>query len=129
MIEELALQFAKASGYYLALVVLVRLAGKRLAGQTTNSWLCAHFPAARHVIRGKPRALVRNGMILEAALIEEGISRAEFFAGLRKLGYEDPAGVKLATLGTRQAFRRSARINSGGPLGITRESSANINSG
>ena len=137
MIEDLALQIAKASGYYVALVVLMRLAGKRLAGQTTtfdlivlitlgvvmqtialqpgstnafafivtvfglhrlNAWLCAHFPVARHLIRGKPRALVRNGMILEAALIDEGISRAELLAGLRKLGYEDPAGVKLATL-------------------------------
>jgi uncharacterized membrane protein YcaP (DUF421 family) len=137
MIEEVILQVAKASGYYIALIAVMRLAGKRLAGQTTtfdlivlitlsvviqstalqpgfanalafiatvfglhrlNAWLCAHFSVARHLIRGKPRALIRNGTILEAALIDEGISRAELLAGLRKLGYEDPAGVKLATL-------------------------------
>jgi uncharacterized membrane protein YcaP (DUF421 family) len=34
--EELLLQAAKALGYYAALLVLMRLAGKRLAGQTTT---------------------------------------------------------------------------------------------
>lgn len=137
MLEELSLQILKAAAYYLVLIVLMRLAGKRLAGQTTTfdlivlitlgvvlqttalqeGWqnalvfvatvfglhrltahACARFPRVRHLIRGKPRALIRDGEILETALLEEGLSRAELLAGLRKLGYEDPLAIKLATL-------------------------------
>ncbi len=137
MIEELGLQVAKAAGYYIGLILLLRIAGKRLAGQTTtsdlivlitlgvvlqstalqagaanafafvatvfglhwmNAWLCARYPAARQLIRGRPRALVRDGVILERALVDEGVSKAELLAGLRKLGFEEPTGVKLATL-------------------------------
>ena len=36
MLEELLVQAAKAAAYYPALVVLMRVAGKRLAGQTTT---------------------------------------------------------------------------------------------
>lgn len=137
MLEELFLQAAKAAAYYAALVVLMRVAGKRLAGQTTTfdlivlialgvvlqsaalqkgTWnaivfvvtvfalhrsiavLCARFPVVRHLIRGKPRVLIRNGQIVEQALMDEGISHAELLAGLRKLGYDDPATVKLAMI-------------------------------
>jgi uncharacterized membrane protein YcaP (DUF421 family) len=137
MFEELVLQAVKASAYYAALIVLMRLAGKRLAGQTTmfdlivlitlgvvmqttalqpGAWnalvfvltvfalhrllalLCARSPMLRRLIRGAPRALIRDGQIIERALTEEGISRAELLAGLRKLGYENPEQVKLATL-------------------------------
>ena len=35
---------------------------------------------------------------MEQALVDDGISHAELLAGLRKLGYESPATVKLATL-------------------------------
>jgi uncharacterized membrane protein YcaP (DUF421 family) len=137
MVEELLVQAAKACAYYAALIVLMRLAGKRLAGQTTmfdlivlitlgvvmqtialqkgpwNAWvfvatvftlhrllavLCARSSAVRHLIRGRPRALIRDGQIIERALTAEGISHAELLAGLRKLGYESPEQVKLATL-------------------------------
>lgn len=137
MIEEVGLQMLKASAYYLALIVLMRLSGKRLAGQTTtfdlivlitlgvvlqstalqegtanagvfvltvfglhrlNALLCSRFTTLRHVIRGKPRVLVRDGEILEQALRDEGISHAELLAGLRKAGCEDASTVKLATL-------------------------------
>lgn len=137
MLEELFVQAAKAAAYYAALIVLMRLAGKRLAGQTTTfdlivlialgvvlqssalqkgmanaivfvltvftlhrilALLCARSSLVRHLIRGKPRALIRNGEILDEALVAEGISRAELLAGLRKLGYESPESVKLATL-------------------------------
>ena len=137
MFEELLLQAAKASAYYAALIVLMRLAGKRLAGQTTTfdlivlitlgvvmqttalqpgAWnalvfvltvfalhrllalLCARSSTLRRLIRGAPRALIRDGQIIERALTEEGISRDELLAGLRKLGYENPEQVRLATL-------------------------------
>jgi uncharacterized membrane protein YcaP (DUF421 family) len=137
MLEELLLQAGKAAAYYCALVVLMRIAGKRLAGQTTTfdlivlitlgvvlqstalhkgmangivfvltvfalhrlvALLCARSSMVRHLIRGKPRVLIRNGEILEQALLDEGISRAELLAGLRKLGYESAETVKLATL-------------------------------
>lgn len=137
MIEELLLQAAKASVYYTVLIIIMRLAGKRLAGQTTTFdlivlitlgvviqstalqegfWnagvfvltvfalhtlvakLCATSRTVRHLLRGKPRELVRNGQILEQALRDEGISHAELLAGLRKLGFENPQDVKLAVL-------------------------------
>ncbi len=137
MLDELLLQAAKAGAYYCALIIMMRLAGKRLAGQITTldlivlitlgvvlqstalekgTWnalvfvvtvfalhrclalLCARSSTVRHLLRGKPRVLVRDGNIIESALTEEGISNAELLAGLRKLGYENPAQVKLATL-------------------------------
>jgi uncharacterized membrane protein YcaP (DUF421 family) len=137
MPDELLIQVAKAIAYYAGLVVLMRLAGKRLAGQTTTfdlivlitlgvvlqatalqdgiwnaivfvttvfilhrliALLCARLTVVRHLIRGKPRALVQNGQIIESALMAEGVSRAELLAGLRKLGHEGPEGIKLATL-------------------------------
>ena len=52
----------------------------------------------RHLVRGKPRVLVRDGRIMEQALADEGISQAELLAGLRKLGYDGPETLKLATL-------------------------------
>jgi uncharacterized membrane protein YcaP (DUF421 family) len=137
MIEELLLQVAKAAAYYVALVILMRAAGKRLAGQTTTfdlivlitlgvvlqtsalqkgPWnalafvitvfalhrglaaVCARSTAIRHLVRGRPRVLVRDGHIIDSALAAEGISHAELLAGLRKLGHDHPQQVKLATL-------------------------------
>jgi uncharacterized membrane protein YcaP (DUF421 family) len=137
VIRDLFLQAAWAAGYYLALVSIVRLAGKRLAGQTTTfdlivlislavvlqqaalrdgtahalvfvatvfvlHWVlaraCAASPRLRTLVRGAPRPLVRGGTVLERALVEEGVSREELLAGLRKLGYESPHEVELAVL-------------------------------
>jgi uncharacterized membrane protein YcaP (DUF421 family) len=137
MLEELLTQTAQAAAYYGALIILMRLAGKRLAGQTTTfdlivlitlgvvlqstalqagtgnaivfvitvfalhrvlAVLCARSSLIRHLVRGKPRVLVRDGRIMEQALADEGISQAELLAGLRKLGYESTETVKLATL-------------------------------
>ncbi len=36
VLEQLVLQAVKALAYYAALIVIMRLAGKRLAGQTTT---------------------------------------------------------------------------------------------
>ena len=135
--EQLLRQAVKALAYYAALIVIMRLAGKRLAGQTTtfdlivlitlgvviqstaldDGWVnalvfvvtvfavhrglaawCAHSTWVRHLVRGKPRVLVRDGRVVEQALSREGISGEELQAGLRKLGYDSPESVKLAVL-------------------------------
>jgi len=137
MLEELLLQAVKALAYYASLIVIMRLAGKRLAGQTTTfdlivlitlgvviqstalqaGWpnaivfvitvfaahrglaaLCANSTWIRHLVRGKPRVLVRDGRVIDAALKRESMSREELLAGLRKLGYDSPEAVKSAVL-------------------------------
>jgi uncharacterized membrane protein YcaP (DUF421 family) len=137
MLSDLAVQAACALAYYFGLVVMTRLAGKRLAGQTTTFDLVvliqmavvlqatavrpgtahaavfvltvlathialarasARYPSLRRPVRGSPRPLVREGAILDHALAEEGISRDDLLAGLRKLGFESPDGVQLAVL-------------------------------
>ena len=134
---ELLLQSGKAIVYYALLVSLMRMAGKRLAGQTTTfdlivlislgvvlqtaalepgvwnaavfagtvfvvhrglALLCARHRWIRHIVRGRPRVLIRNGVVLDTALDREGISRDELMAGLRKLGHDTPQAVRLAVL-------------------------------
>jgi uncharacterized membrane protein YcaP (DUF421 family) len=136
-LDGLVIQAAKAAAYYIALIVLVRLAGKRMAGQTTtfdlivlialgvvmqgaalaegaanavafvltvfvlhllNAWVCARSTRIRHLLRGKPRPLIRDGQIIEKALALEGVTHAELLAGLRKLGYARVDDVRLAVL-------------------------------
>jgi uncharacterized membrane protein YcaP (DUF421 family) len=135
--EELLSQAAKAVLYYALLVTLMRMAGKRLAGQTTTfdlivlislgvvlqttalqegvwnaavfvftvfavhrglAQLCARSRWVRHMVRGKPRVLVRDGHVLLGALDREGISVDELKAGLRKLGHDTHESVRLAVL-------------------------------
>jgi uncharacterized membrane protein YcaP (DUF421 family) len=123
--------------YYAGLVLILRLAGKRLAGQTTTFDLvvliqlavvlqttlleegianamvflltvlvvhravaqaCARWPRLRKVLRGEPRPLITQGVVLDDALADEGMSRAELLAGLRKLGFASPEEVELAVL-------------------------------
>jgi uncharacterized membrane protein YcaP (DUF421 family) len=150
-LEALLAQVAKAAAYYIALILLVRLAGKRFAGQTTtfdllvlitlgvvmqstalaegaanavafvltvfglhllNGWACARWRRIRHLLRGKPRPLVRDGHVLERALELEGVTHAELLAGLRKLGYAHVEEVRLAVLeetGQISAVARDSR--------------------
>ncbi len=135
--ELLGLQALWALAYYIVLLVVVRFAGKRLAGQTTTFDLivlitlgvviqgaalapgalnalifvstvfsthkllalcCAKSASIRHLVRGKPRTLVLDGRIVDAALAHEGITRDELMAGLRKLGHESLDEIKLAVL-------------------------------
>lgn len=137
MPAELARQALYAVLYYIGLVIVLRLAGKRLAGQTTTFDLvvliqlavvlqttllakgaanavvflvtvlvlhrlvaqaCARSPRLRKMLRGEPRPLVTQGVVLDDALKSEGMSRAELLAGLRKLGFASPEEVELAVL-------------------------------
>lgn len=132
-----AVQAAKALAYYVTLIVMMRLAGKRLAGQTTTFdllvlitlgatvqsalvgkelWqtavfvivvfsahrslavVCRRSTFVRHLVRGKPRALVLDGQVIDEALEAEGVSPDELLAGLRRLGFERPCDVRLAVL-------------------------------
>ena len=134
---DLLLQAGKGLAYYVILLVMMRLAGKRLAGQTTTfdllvlitlgatlqgalvskglahtavfvitvftahlllAQVCRHSTAIRHLVRGRPRCLVRDGQVITAALDAEGMSHDELLAGLRRLGFEQPSEVHLAVL-------------------------------
>jgi uncharacterized membrane protein YcaP (DUF421 family) len=136
-LPEPLLQVLLALGYYVGLVVILRLAGKRLAGQTTTFDLvvliglgvvlqtnalrpgpvnalifiatvfsahrglavaCARSTKLRRLVRGAPRPLVRYGQVEHDALADEGLSYDDLLAGLRKLGFDSPANVALATL-------------------------------
>ena len=137
MFDLVIIQILKAFVYYVAIVFLLRSAGKRLAGQTTTfdliilitlgvviqnavlepgalnafifvltvflshkllALLCAKYDTVRHLVRGKPRILVREGEILERALEKEDMSKEELLAGLRKLGHDNISDIRLATL-------------------------------
>jgi uncharacterized membrane protein YcaP (DUF421 family) len=137
LLAPLLVQAAKAAAYYVALIVVVRAAGKRMAGQTTtfdlivlitlgvvmqnatladgaanaavfiltvfalhrlNAFLCVRSRRIRHLLRGKPRPLVRDGRVIDNALELEGMTHAELLAGLRKLGYARVEDVRLAVL-------------------------------
>ena len=134
---DLVQQGLYALAYYAGLVVMMRLAGKRLAGQTTTFDLvvliqmgvvlqstalrpgkahaavflatvfvahiglaraCARSEWLRHLVRGAPRRLVAQGHVIDGALQQEGISREDLEAGLRKLGFDSPDAVELAVL-------------------------------
>ena len=137
MAGELARQALYAVVYYAGLVLILRLAGKRLAGQTTSFDLVVLIQLAvvlqttflgkgianavvflvtvlvlhrlqafatgrssrlRKILRGAPRPLITQGVVLDDALVKEGMSRAELLAGLRKLGFASPEEVELAML-------------------------------
>lgn len=130
-------QLALAAAYYIALVFLIRLAGKRLAGQTTTFDLLVLIslgvtlqkltlndgrPAAaifivvvfglhvgcarlgvryawiRRFLREEPRAVVRDGKMIQKALRDEGLTEEEVLAALRKLGFASADGLKIAVL-------------------------------
>lgn len=59
---------------------------------------CARWTGLRRLVRGAPRPLVADGHVLDRALAQEGVTRDELLAGLRKLGYDTPESVALAVL-------------------------------
>ncbi len=136
-ILDVLAQIAWSAGYYIALIVLIRVTGKRLAGQTTTfdlivliaiavalqtialaegriaaaifvvvvlgmhllqTALSARWAWFRRLLRGSPRALVRDGTIDRAALADEHLSTDDLLAALRKQGVEEVAAVHLAML-------------------------------
>jgi uncharacterized membrane protein YcaP (DUF421 family) len=49
-------------------------------------------------VRSCPRPLIQNARVDYEALASEGLSYDELLAGLRKLGYSSPEGIRSATL-------------------------------
>lgn len=137
IITESFLQVGLALAYYASLVLVLRLAGKRLAGQTTTfdlvilitisvvlqttalragilnalifiatvfgahqllAMICARSNRMRCIVRGAPRPLIRDMRVDFDALAREGLSYEDLLAGLRKLGFSSPEGVRMATL-------------------------------
>ncbi len=137
VIQDILLQVGLALAYYAVLVTIMRLAGKRLAGQTTTfdlvilitisvvlqttalregilnalvfiatvfgshqllAMVCTRSNCIRRIVRGCPRPLIRNAHVDYNALASEGLSYEELLAGLRKLGYSSPEGIRIATL-------------------------------
>jgi uncharacterized membrane protein YcaP (DUF421 family) len=137
LVDEIASQTGLATLHYVVLVALFRLAGKRLAGQTTTFDLvvligltvalqavtlrpgrisaatflitvfvlhmalavaCQRWRSLRRLVRGAPRPLIEDGRVSHQALEDERMSYDELLAGLRKVGLEDPAAVRLAIL-------------------------------
>lgn len=137
VVQDSLVQMLLALAYYAILVTVMRLAGKRLAGQTTTfdlvvlitlsvvlqttalregllnaivfvatvfgahrllAALCTRSPHVRNFVRGCPRPLIRNAQVDFQALDSEGLSYDELLAGLRKLGYSSPEGIRIATL-------------------------------
>jgi hypothetical protein len=144
--RTLVLQAGWAAVYYLGVVAVVRIAGKRLAGQTGTfdlvvliqlatvlqrmalgdspaegftflatvmachlglARLAASSQVVRRVLRGEPRALVRDGQILQEALESERMSRDDLLAGLRKQGYASPELAVLEETGHLSAVPRN----------------------
>jgi uncharacterized membrane protein YcaP (DUF421 family) len=62
------------------------------------AWLSARSRTVRRILRGGPRILVRDGIVVYEALEAEHMSRDDLLAGLRKQGYASPEDVKLAVL-------------------------------
>src|SRR5690348_373993 len=135
--QDVLIQVGLALAYYATLVVVMRLAGKRLAGQTTTFDLvilitisvvlqttalregvlnalvfiatvfgahqllamgCARSTRIRRIVRSCSRPLIENARVDYDALESEGLSYEELLAGLRKLGYSSPDGIRSAPL-------------------------------
>lgn len=64
MVEEMLLQAVKALAYYAALIVIMRLAGKRLAGQTTTFDLIV---------------LITLGVVIQSTTLQDGWPNAVVF--------------------------------------------------
>ena len=137
LLQHMLVQVGLALAYYAILVLIMRLAGKRLAGQTTTfdlvilitisvvlqttalregvpnalvfvatifgahqllAMVCARSTRVRRIVRSCPRPLIQNARVDYNALESEGLSYEELLAGLRKLGFSSPEGIRIATL-------------------------------
>lgn len=88
----------------------ITLVGGLVAGGTLVAldWILnrttARSPRIRRVLQGEPRMLVRDGVVLEHALEEEGLTRDELDAVVRSHGLISVGQVALAILETNGAI-------------------------
>ena len=97
-LDELSIQAAKAFVYYLALIVLLRLAGKRLAGQTTTFDLIV---------------LITMGVVLQSAALQEGTANALVFVATVFLSHKLNAVVCARSTAVRHLVRGKPRTQWG----------------
>jgi uncharacterized membrane protein YcaP (DUF421 family) len=60
--------------------------------------VCARSARIRRIVRSCPRPLIQDARVDYEALESEGLSYDELLAGLRKLGYSSPEGIRSAIL-------------------------------
>ena len=82
MLEELLVQAAKAAAYYAALIVLMRIAGKRLAGQTTTFDLIV---------------LITLGVVLQSTALQKGMANGIVFVVTARSRRQRPSGLSRNT--------------------------------
>ena len=110
MPEELPLQVAKAAAYYLGLLVLVRAAGKRMAGQTTTFDLLV---------------LITLGVVMQTTALQQGFWNAATFivtvfsctgdrGGLHPLAMGPARHTWQATASRSRRTRYRTRARAGG---------------
>lgn len=72
-----------------------------LAGaQYIVTWSSIRSKRFREWVKSEPRALLRDGMLIDDALRSERVTRDEVEAAIRSSGYADPAGIALVMLET-----------------------------
>jgi uncharacterized membrane protein YcaP (DUF421 family) len=72
------------------------------------------FPRIKKLLEGAPQELIRDGVVLEAALRKEGIDRDELAANLRAHGILEASEVALAVLETNGSISVIPRRPDGG---------------
>ena len=76
------------------------LVGTLLAVNGLMSWLTWRSKRAEILLEGRPQILVHNGLLDEAMLASERITRHELMAAVRQAGVSDVADVRVAILET-----------------------------
>lgn len=93
-LQDVALQALKALGYYVALVTLMRFAGKRLAGQTTTFDLLV---------------LITLGVVIQSAALDEGVLNATVFVTTVFIAHRLTASVCARSVSARRWIRGKPR--------------------
>ena len=73
------------------------------------SWLTWRSKRAETLLEGRPQILVHNGLLDEAMLASERITRHELMAAVRQAGLSDVAEVRVAILETNGRINVIAR--------------------
>lgn len=72
-----------------------------LAGaQFAVTWTSIRSPSFRRWVKAEPRAMLRDGRMIEEALRAERVTKDEVEAAIRSAGYLDPAAIALVMLET-----------------------------
>lgn len=87
-----------------ALLTGIAAFGLLIAMQYSVAWLSVRSGFARRVAKSEPRLLVREGQLLEGAMIEERVTRDEVLAAVRSQGLSGLNQVDALILETDGTF-------------------------